>query len=63
MDDNLKFIKKFGKISISRICRELKIDYRNLYNNRTKKSNILKVKKHIESEYAKLYIIKDEENE
>lgn len=61
--DDLKFIKKFGKISIARICRELKIDYRNLYNNRTTKSNISTVKKHIESEYAKLYIIKDEANE
>lgn len=63
MNEDLIYIKKFAKISIKKICRNLKIDYINTYRGRTTKKNYNLIKKQIESEIAKLYIIKDEEDE
>ena len=57
--DNLEYIKKFSKISISGICRKLKIDRSNLMNNKTTKNNIKNVREEIESEIAKLYVKED----
>lgn len=54
--EDLDFIKKFSKINISKACRKLKINRANLLNGKTTKENILKVRRELESEYAKLYI-------
>lgn len=62
--EDLEFIKKFSKISISRICEKKKINRVNLLTNRTTKKNAKIVREEIESEVAKLYIKNDnEENE
>lgn len=47
MDNDLEFIKKFSKITITSICKDLKINRSNLLNGRTSKENTLKVKKEI----------------
>jgi hypothetical protein len=61
---NLEFIQNFSKISIAGICRKLKIDRSNLITGRTSEENIKMVRKYIESELAKLYLIKEvEQNE
>lgn len=60
--DDINFIKKFSKITISGICRKYNIDRTNLMNNRTKLENFKIIREEIESEYAKLYIKKDDKN-
>ena len=57
--NDLEYIKQFGKIAVSRICRKLHIDYVNLMMGRTSKANEKKVRKALESELAKLYIDKE----
>lgn len=54
--EDLEYIKKFSKISISGICEKNKINRQNLLNNKTTKKNIKKVRESIESEIAKLYL-------
>ncbi len=61
--DDLEYIKKFSKISISGICEKNKIDRANLLNNKTTKKNIKTVREDIESEIAKLYIKEQKTNE
>ena len=55
--NDLEYIKNFSKIRVKNICEKTKVNRANLYNNRTKKENIEKVRKTIESELAKLYLI------
>lgn len=54
--DDLEFIKSFSKISITNVCKKLKIDRSNLINGKTTKENIKKVRRELEREYAKLYL-------
>ena len=54
--EDLEYIKKFIKISVTSICKKLKIDKSNLYSGKTTNINIKKVRQEIESEIAKLYI-------
>ena len=61
--EDIEFIKKFSKITISGICEKKKIDRANLLTNRTTKKNAKIVREEIESEVAKLYIKNDEEKE
>lgn len=58
--DDINFIKRFSKITISGICRKYNIDRTNLMNNRTKLENFKIIREEIESEYAKLYIKKED---
>lgn len=60
--DDINFIKRFSKITISGICRKYNIDRTNLMNNRTKLENFKIIREEIESEYAKLYIKEDKKN-
>ena len=57
--DDLDYIKRFSKINIKGICEKTKVNRGNLLNGRASKKKINKVKKQIESEVAKLYIIED----
>jgi hypothetical protein len=56
---DLEYIKKFTSIQVTKVCKKLKIDYSNLISGRSSKANENKVRKELESEFAKLYIIKD----
>jgi hypothetical protein len=57
---DLEYIKKFNSIQITKVCKKLGIDYSNLISGRSSKANEEKVKKELESEFAKLYIKKEE---
>lgn len=57
--DDLEFIQKFSKIKVANICEKLNISRSNVYNGRTSKENLKKIRKTIESEFAKLYVMED----
>lgn len=61
--EDLKYIKKFSKISISGICEKNKINRSNLLNNKSTKKNAKIVREEIESEIAKLYLKEDDNGE
>lgn len=64
--EDLEYIKKFNNIQITKVCKKLNIDYANLISGRSSKKNEKRVRQELESEFAKLYIkkeeLKDEEN-
>ena len=60
INDDLEYIKKFSSITITKACEKAKVDKANLYKGIASKKKIKLVKKILESEVAKLYIIKDE---
>lgn len=60
--NDLEYIKKFNKIQLTKICKNAKVNRGNLYSGRTKKENIAKVRKTIESEIAKLYLMDGDNN-
>lgn len=51
---NLRFIKEFSNITITGICKDLKIDTSNLYK-RGRKKDTQRVRKEIEKRYTNLY--------
>jgi len=57
--DDLEYIKRFSKISIKNVCEKTKANRSNVLSGNASKKTINKVKKQIESEVAKLYIIED----
>lgn len=60
--NDLEYIKKFNQIQLTKICKNTKVNRGNLYSGRTKKENIEKVRRTIESEIAKLYILDGDNN-
>ena len=60
---DLEFIKNFSKVSISKACKKAKVNISNLYAGRVKKEKVKEVKRILESEVAKLYIIENKEGE
>ena len=62
-DEDLEFIKAFSKISVQDICKKKNINRSNLLNGRASKINSKRVRKGIESEVAKLYLERSDENE
>lgn len=61
--NDLEFIKKINKITVKKACKKAKVDRSNLYNGKVKPEKVKEVKRIIESEIAKLYIIEDKEGE
>ena len=51
-----KYIRGFSSISISGICKKLKINRSSLISGKTKTKNYTLVKREIEREIAKLYL-------
>ena len=62
-DEDLEFIKGFSKISIQKICNKKNINRSNLLNGKSARINSKLVRKGIESEVAKLYIEKEDEED
>ena len=62
-DEDLEFIKGFSKISIQEICNKKNINRGNLLNGKSTRINSKLVRKGIESEVAKLYIEKEDEED
>lgn len=56
---DMEYIKKFSKITIKKVCEKEKVNISNLYNGRIADNKIRKVKKRLEHEVAKLYLIKE----
>ena len=59
-NEDLEYIKKFSSISITNVCKKLGVNRANLLNGRTTKKNMKLIRKGLESEVAKLYIMEDE---
>ena len=57
INEDLEYIKKFSSITISKACKLAKVDKSNLYKGIASKKKIKQVKKILESEVAKLYVI------
>lgn len=53
-EKDLKFIREFSKISISKICRELNVNRPNILNGRASKEAIHNVKEEILKKIAKI---------
>lgn len=51
-----KYVRGFSSISISGICRKLKINRSNIMSGRSKNEKYVLVKEEIEKEIAKLYL-------
>lgn len=47
-EKNLRYIKRFSKITVSSICKELNINRANVLNGKASAKNIEKVKRKIE---------------
>lgn len=57
--DDLEYIKKFSKITIKDVCKKSKANRSNVLSGNASKKTINRVKRQLESEVAKLYIIED----
>lgn len=57
--EDLDFIKNFSKVSITKACKKAKVNRGNLYNGKVKPEKIKLVKRILESELAKLYILEE----
>lgn len=60
---DIDYIKNFSKITISGICRKLKVDRSSVLNNKAKEDKIKKVREEIENQVARLYIKEDSKDE
>lgn len=47
-ENDLNFIKEFSKITVSQVCRDLKVDRGNLLNGRASEESTNRVKTEIE---------------
>lgn len=61
--EDLDYIKNFSKISIKRACSKSKANRSNVLSGRASKKTINKVRKQIESDIARLYLIGEEDEE
>ena len=59
INEDLEYIKKFSSITITDVCKKLGVDRSNLLNGRTSKKNMKLIRKGLESEVAKLYLMED----
>ena len=57
---NLNYIKKFQKIKLTSICKDLKINIQNLYNGRVSADKILLVKLEIQKQLDDLVLTEKE---
>ena len=62
-NEDLEYIKKFSMITIKEVCKKTGVDSSNLWCGRCSKKKIKEVRKLLESEVAKLYIIEDEQTD
>lgn len=52
---NIKFLKNFNKITVSKACEEEQIDRSNLYSMKTSSENIQRIKNNIDNKIKDLY--------
>lgn len=64
VNEDLDYIKKFSKITITKACEKAKVRTNNLWSGKLSKNKIKKIRKIIESSIAELYLYnEDKENE
>lgn len=56
MNEDLEFIKKFSKIKVASVCRDLGFSSSNLWSGKLKSEKIHKVRKSIESQMGEIYV-------
>ena len=61
--EDLDYIKNFSKITMKSVFEKAKVDKSNVFNGKASKKKINKVRKQIESDIAKLYLMEDEIDE
>jgi hypothetical protein len=59
INEDLLYIKRFSSITIRKVCKRLGINESNLWSGKTSEKNMKRVRRLLESELAKLYIIED----
>ena len=59
MNEDLDYIKKFSKITITRACELANVKKNNLWSGKVKKEKIKKVRKILESNVAELYLLNE----
>lgn len=57
--EDLEFIKKFSKITVSSACKKTKVDRSSLLSNRVKSEKVKIVREELENQIARLYIKED----
>ena len=57
--EDLDYIKKFSKITLKNVCKKTKVDTSNLFKGKASKKKINKVRRQIESDIARLYLMED----
>lgn len=62
-NDDLEYIKKFSSITITDVCKKMGVDRSNLIKGKTSKKKMRLVRRGIESEVAKLYLMEEKEYE
>ena len=55
-EKDLKFIKNFSKITINKVCENVKTSKQNIFTGKASEQTIEKVKEEIEKELAELYL-------
>lgn len=59
INEDLLYIKRFSSITIRKICKRLGINESNLWSGKTSANNMKRVRRVLESEIAKLYMLED----
>lgn len=62
-NEDLEYIKKFSSISITNVCKKLGVDRSNLLHGKASKKNMKLIRKGLESEVAKLYLMEEIKND
>lgn len=61
--EDLKFIKKFTKISVNKVCKELGYNTANILKGKATSERVHNVRRLIEEKQAKLYLMEDTNEE
>lgn len=57
--EDLEFIKKFTKISVNKVCKELGYNTANILKGKATRERVHNVRRLIEEKQAKLYLMED----
>lgn len=60
--EDLEYIKKFTKISVNKVCKELGYNTANILKGKATKERLHNVRKLIEDKQARLYLLEDEDD-
>lgn len=58
-EEDYKYIKAFSKISVTSVCKKLNYPKANILTGKASADRIHKVKKEIEKQVAKIYLLED----